>query len=210
MHVDDNEPTQSLMDSFQRVLDDLDAARAELHAMDPRATGSRAPGPRAPGPRATVPRAPRAGSPPPYVTVEPLWARGAPPTVQPRLALKRGRWAGVCGVGAVGGLIVASTVLTSGALAPGESAPAARPDRPPHQGAWGSDGEDAGERREVPRRTYRIPRLHPGGRSSGHYDIEVRAAAARFQDPSDLVPVRTEQHGPGARTGPTSKPERTR
>ncbi|ORT56433.1 hypothetical protein [Streptomyces sp. CB03238] len=168
MHVDDNEPTQSIMDSFQRVLDDLDAARAELHAMDPRATG---------------PHAPRAGSPPPYVTVEPLWARGAPPTVQPRLALRRGRWAGVCGVGAVGGLIVASTVLANGALAPGESAPAARPDRPPHEGVRGSDGEDAGEQREVPRRTYRIPQLHPGARSPGHYDIEVRAAAARFQDP---------------------------
>lgn len=209
--VDDNEPlrtpgaepgsAQSIMDSFQRVLDDLDAARAEL-----RGTGGLT-------------------GPPPTVTVEPLWARAThpedapaaepprtapwrdvtpwpdqqashtapPPTApswrdprsvrRPRLVVRRGRLAGVCGVGAVGGLLVVSSMLANGALASGGSVPSGQPVRPPHQDVHGSRDDAGQEGREAPRRTYRIPQLHPGDGSRGHYDIEVRAVAARFQDP---------------------------
>ncbi|MEV3987518.1 hypothetical protein AB0J57_01275 [Streptomyces sp. NPDC049837] len=160
MHDDD-----SIMKSFQRVLDDLDAARAELHS-----TGS------------------LTEQPPPHVTVEPLWARDTapPPNDLPTAPQRRGHWVGVCGAGAVGGLLVVSSVLANGPLGPGGqggSGTSTRPDRPAHQDVQGSQG-DGGAEREVPRRTYRIPQPHTGGWSHGHHAIEVRAVAARFQDPT--------------------------
>ncbi|MGA5169061.1 MULTISPECIES: hypothetical protein [Streptomyces] len=185
MYVDDDQPprtpgaepgsAQSIMDSFQRVLDDLDAARAELHRTGGLGTTA-----------------------PPHVTVEPLWAREATHAehgheheyAPPAEAQKR-RWAGTCGVGAVGGLLVVSSMLGHGALGAlggGDAAPADRPGRPPHQDVRGTeDGARTGGR-ETPRRTYRIPRLQPGGGTHGHYAVEVRTVAARFQDPPAAGP----------------------
>lgn len=165
MHDDD-----SIMKSFRRVLDDLDAARAELQASGPRDG--------------------RGGA-PPHVTVEPLWARDAGPPADARPAgtpSRRGRWAGVgvCGAGAVGGLLVVSSMLANGTLGPGGpggSGTSTPPDRPAHQDVRGPKGA-GGTEREVPRRTYRIPQPHTGGWSHGHHTIEVRAVAARFQDPA--------------------------
>ncbi|MFJ8588836.1 hypothetical protein ACIRD2_29860 [Streptomyces sp. NPDC093595] len=314
MHVDENEPLteplrapgagsgpeQSIMESFQRVLDALDAARAELRQTGPGLHGSGEGPVRSAGPavrggpvvREAPPRAgggareadgpggPRTGVPTP-VLVEPLWARGsspaghdtsrvdppgtgrptAPPpypahparsrtsgaalphpedtaypdTAYPDLAYldlvspdpaypdlaypdpayregvsgavppggaggpagtarlrliagKRARLAGACSVGAVGGLLVASSLLANGALGTGPSAPSPQPDRPapgadrPQEDARHPQGavrEDAGPQQ----RTYRIPRLRPGGESPGRYAIEVREAGARFQGP---------------------------
>ncbi|MFF9869446.1 hypothetical protein ACF1G0_29275 [Streptomyces sp. NPDC013953] len=284
MHVDENEPLtdplrrpgtgsgpeQSIMESFQRVLDALDAARAELHSLEPRPYGAAGSldgllrpaggrteeattgaggaeehgwgsGPRTVAPAAAVTSPPvSAPATPPAVVVEPLWARGSgsvqPPDpwtrptgpgtsrpdpvwpvypgspvpsaaaaaggtgsaggpgrpegrAWPRLvAGRRARLAGACSVGAVGGLLVASSLLGNGAMGPGPWAPSLRPDRPapgtdrPQEDArhpHGSVREDAGPQR----RTYRIPRLRPGGESPGRYAIEVREAGARFQGP---------------------------
>ncbi|MFI6108039.1 hypothetical protein [Streptomyces sp. NPDC051310] len=304
MHVDENEPLteplrvpgtgsgpeQSIMESFQRVLDALDAARAELRQTGPGLHGSgeepgRSAGPAVRGgpvareappkvgggpPEDSGPGGPRTGVPTP-VLVEPLWARGsgpaghdtsradppgtgrptAPPpypahpsrprssgaalphpedTAYPDLAYldlvhpdpaypdlaypeglpgavppggaggpagtarlrliagKRARLAGACSVGAVGGLLVASSLLANGALGTGPSAPSPQPDRPapgadrPQEDTRHPQGavrEDAGPQR----RTYRIPRLRPGGEFPGRYAIEVREAGARFQGP---------------------------
>ncbi|MER7107222.1 hypothetical protein [Streptomyces sp. NPDC000229] len=76
-----------------------------------------------------------------------------------------------------------SSMLANGNLAPGGSAPSRQPVRPPYQDVDGSQDDAGLEGREAPRRTYRIPQLHPGGGPTGHYDIEVQAVAARFQDP---------------------------
>ncbi|MFF8288654.1 hypothetical protein ACF068_05390 [Streptomyces sp. NPDC016309] len=180
MHVDDipqrnprlpgAEPAsaQSIMESFQRVLDDLDAARAELRGTAP------------------LPDAPLADVPPPRRTVEPLWARDAthPEDLRTAGPPRRARWVGACGVGAVGGLLVVSSMLSHGALAPGDAGPSGQRARPPHEDVNGSRADPGTQGREAPRRTYRLPRLHPGGGSHGHYHIEVQAVAARFQDPA--------------------------
>ncbi|QGV77142.1 hypothetical protein [Streptomyces ficellus] len=183
MYVEDHEhprvagaepaSAQSIMESFQRVLDDLDAARAELHNTAPfgGSTGGPLDGPH--------PRTP------PPVTVEPLWARDTRPPQHGRYsgflteAQKRGRWVGACGVGAAGGLLVVSTMLANGTLTAGEPGTPGQPVRPPQQDVSGSK-DTVREQPGAPRRTYRIPRLQPGG---GGYGIEVQAVAARFQDP---------------------------
>ncbi|GGU47736.1 hypothetical protein [Streptomyces lavendofoliae] len=171
MYVDDDErprfpgaepgSADSIMESFQRVLDALDAARAELR--DTGALGAPAP---------------------PPVTVEPLWERDAAPPAGARPAEpQRRRWAGACGAGAVGGLLVVSSLLANGALGTGDAGPAGPPVRPPHEDVHAPGDGDGRDGPEAPRRTYRLPRLHPGGASPGQHAIEVRAVAARFQDP---------------------------
>ncbi|WP_344361838.1 hypothetical protein [Streptomyces gobitricini] len=154
------------MESFQRVLDALDAARAELHH-----TGALS----APAP--------------PRVTVEPLWARDTahPEHTRPAEPPKRRR-VGARGASAVGGLLVVSSLLGSGALASGAPVPAGQPVRPPHEDVHGPMGGAGQDGREAPRRTYRIPLLHPGGGAGGQHTVEVRAVevravAARFQGP---------------------------
>ncbi|MFC8917826.1 hypothetical protein ACFT5C_18835 [Streptomyces sp. NPDC057116] len=190
MHDDDN-----IMESFRRLLDDLDAARAELQGFGPHeghfgALPPTAVGPPPPGPveRRHAPQPPHPPlGPPQQVTVEPLWARDTAPPERERYAdspSRRGRWAGVgvCGAGAVGGLLVVSSMLANGALTSGEPGPAARPDRPAHQDVQDSQGPGRAER-ETPRRTYRMPQPRTGGWSRGHHTIEVQAVAARFQVP---------------------------
>ncbi|MET9800448.1 hypothetical protein [Streptomyces sp. NPDC006368] len=91
---------------------------------------------------------------------------------------------------------MASSMLANGALAPDRPGPAMRPDRPPADGSVSSPPEAAHphddvrgpvgvgrEERAPQERTFRIPLLRHGGPPGGQYDIEVRAAAARFQGP---------------------------
>ncbi|MFF3686747.1 peptidoglycan-binding protein [Streptomyces sp. NPDC002187] len=94
MIVDDTEPERafgsgpdtehSITNSFQRVLDALDAARAELRRTDPHLYGAQE-------------ERGRAGNPPPApssVVVEPLWARGADLRDDPAAAVGEPLWAG--------------------------------------------------------------------------------------------------------------------
>ncbi|MET8678047.1 hypothetical protein ABZW18_10760 [Streptomyces sp. NPDC004647] len=267
MRVDDTElqrvpgsgpaGAQEIMDSFQAVLDALDAARADLRAFDEqdwdgippaswRSRGEPAAGEVRGGPGLLYPA-------PPAEVVEPLWARSAqpenatpsgaghplwagaadppvgppplagPPPAPPkaggrhRAAPRRGlrrltdrretRAAGVLGVSAVGGLILASSLLVnddSPPLLP--FTPAGQPDGPPSDGPpsddpgpWVSEGAQPGEgaqgegepRRgdggqEVPepqKRTFQVPNIYNDGETDGRYEIEVRAGGvARFQE----------------------------
>ncbi|GGT14085.1 hypothetical protein [Streptomyces purpureus] len=260
----DTEPlsVESIRESFQKVLDALDAARADLYRSDPwglrdgqgrGAPSGAAPGAEAeagtkahaqadadrPGARARstfedliffrrevawgAGDAPAPASPP--VPVEPLWARNAP-APEPSSAARpetgctpeapawpeeirvtagaargwgpwrgapgrrrrpplgrRGQLAGVCGVGAVGGLIVASSLLADGRLVPGGPVPSVQPDRPL---PVGTDAGPAGAPRGWGAPADRIRVVSPGtdGGAGGRYTVEVRVAEARFQDPA--------------------------
>ncbi|MFF8833324.1 hypothetical protein [Streptomyces sp. NPDC015131] len=233
MYVDDHEAprtpgtepgsAQAIMESFQRVLDALDAARTELHTTGSLTapSGGTAPAePLWPADPASVPAPepaepswpapdpqvqplwsvpdphvpPSRSAPAPHVPpsrsapaphVAPLWTRDTtrPERARSATPLRRARLVGTCGVGAVGGLLVVSSLLANGPFQGGEPPSTGRPAKPPHQDVRGGPRDAAGpETPEAPRRTYRIPHLQPGGGTRG-YDIEVRAVAARFQGP---------------------------
>ncbi|MFE3323362.1 hypothetical protein [Streptomyces sp. NPDC059176] len=107
--------------------------------------------------------------------------------------VKPGRLAGVCGAGAVGGLIAVSSLLGGDTEPPG---PPVQPSQPPGQtGAWVPDRAqpDGGARdsggtgadvSEAHQHHLRVSRIHDSERLGGHYAIAVQEGAARFQDPS--------------------------
>ncbi|MFE7776242.1 hypothetical protein ACFU5O_20595 [Streptomyces sp. NPDC057445] len=115
-----------------------------------------------------------------------------------RLVVKPGRLAGVCGVGAVGGLIAVSSLMgNDGEASDPAVSPSVQPNQPLPGGAvWGPDQArssdesalDPAPDQDVPgahKHRLRVARILRD-RVGGHYDIEiqVQAAAARFQDPS--------------------------
>lgn len=242
----ERDAAQKIQDSFQAILDALDAARAELHAGD----GSQGPAnpPRSPAqgvPPSTRDR-PRAGDArraPQDAEVWPLWSRGVPgagheqpggtppvppPTVGPLRSTPRtppgvapphaapphpasggpplpqahrghrrpagrrhARIAGIFGLGAVGGLILASSLLTNARSAP--AAPPAsleRPEQPlpgdtslpeiPGTGVL-REGDSGHGVYELQVRLLQVPQVYDGGAIDGRFGTEVRQAVTRFQ-----------------------------
>lgn len=110
----------------------------------------------------------------------------------PRLGVKSKRLVGVCGVGAVGGLIAVSSLLPNDL---GSPEPPVQPSRPLPGGADASSPDDARSRAGVPdsgRTGQDVPKVHEGrlriphvadrDLAEGHYNIRIQAGAARFQD----------------------------
>jgi hypothetical protein len=105
------------------------------------------------------------------------------------------RVAGVFGLGAVSGLILASSLLGSDNPAPAvPSAPSEQPDRPPPlpdnpapslpeiPGTGVLRQGDSGHGvYELQVRLLQVPNMYDGGAIDGRYDKEVRSAVARFQ-----------------------------
>jgi hypothetical protein len=112
-----------------------------------------------------------------------------------RFATRRDtRVAGIFGLGAVSGLILASSLLGSDNPGPAvPSAPSEQPDRPPVPdnpaprlpeipGTGVLRQGDSGHGvYELQVRLLQVPNMYDGGAIDGRYDEEVRAAVARFQ-----------------------------
>ncbi|MFF3323903.1 peptidoglycan-binding protein [Streptomyces sp. NPDC002889] len=138
--------------------------------------------------------------------------------VLPRLVVKPGRVAGAFGVGAASGLIVASSMLTNSPMAPAPSAPSAQPERPlpgdgavstpgasqPDEGAL-RQGDNGQEVSDLQKRLLQVPNIYDDGETDGHYDIEVQAAVARFQEWYGVRGDETGVYGDSTRRGLTSR-----
>ncbi|MFF4562217.1 peptidoglycan-binding protein [Streptomyces sp. NPDC001435] len=252
------DPAQDIRASFRAVLQALDAARADLHALDreqhPSTTTedgdlpghargaveasvveplwARGRGPQAPSPQQAAEPSiaeyggPGLGEPSPFFTprvhprqgtarpqrwAPPVARSGAPtpatpmppPLVHPpsqkhgrkhrrSIDPRHARVAGVFGLGAVSGVLLASSLLTNGHSAP--TAPPAslgQPDQPepgstaplpeiPGTGVL-RPGDSGHGVYELQVRLLQIPQIYDRGAINGRYDTKVRQAVARFQ-----------------------------